>query len=95
MLTFVCATCGTSYPPAESAPERCAICDDERQWVPATGQAWTNPAQLERRHVNAWRLHEPDLFSIHTTPVFAIGQRAFLVRTPAGNILWDCIALID
>ena len=25
----------------------------------------------------------------------AIGQRAILVRTPSGNVLWDCIALID
>ena len=95
MLTFVCSTCGTSYPPSESAPDRCPICDDERQWVPATGQAWTDPAQLERGHVNAWRMHEPGLLSVHTTPAFAIGQRAFLVRTAAGNILWDCIALID
>ncbi len=28
-------------------------------------------------------------------PEFAIGQRALLVRTPAGNVLWDCISLID
>ena len=28
-------------------------------------------------------------------PAFAIGQRALLVTTPNGNILWDCIALIN
>jgi hypothetical protein len=28
-------------------------------------------------------------------PSFAIGQRALLVLTPSGNILWDCIALIN
>ncbi len=28
-------------------------------------------------------------------PAFGIGQRAFLLLTPAGNILWDCIALLD
>ncbi|KAI1492939.1 metallo-beta-lactamase family protein [Biscogniauxia mediterranea] len=33
--------------------------------------------------------------SIHTTPRFAIGQRAILVRTPRGNILWDCLTLLD
>ena len=28
-------------------------------------------------------------------PGFAIGQRALLLRTAAGNILWDCISFID
>src|SRR3982074_3231289 len=28
-------------------------------------------------------------------PAFGIGQRAILARTPAGNVLWDCLALID
>jgi hypothetical protein len=28
-------------------------------------------------------------------PTFAIGQRALLIRTPNGNVLWDCISLID
>jgi hypothetical protein len=26
---------------------------------------------------------------------FAINQRALLLRTPHGNILWDCIANLD
>jgi hypothetical protein len=37
----------------------------------------------------------PDLFAVQTSPSFAIGQRALLVRTPAGNLLWDCVALLD
>ena len=28
-------------------------------------------------------------------PAVAINQRAFLVETPAGNLLWDCVALLD
>lgn len=28
-------------------------------------------------------------------PPFAIGQRALLVQTPSGNVLWDCTALLD
>ena len=35
------------------------------------------------------------MFEIYTQPDFAIAQRALLIRTPAGNFLWDCIALID
>jgi glyoxylase-like metal-dependent hydrolase (beta-lactamase superfamily II) len=47
------------------------------------------------RHRNSWQQFEPDLFGIGTTPDFAIGQRALLLRTPAGNFLWDCISLLD
>ena len=46
-------------------------------------------------HLNAFRQHEPGLIGIGTQPKFAIGQRALLVCTPHGNILWDCISLID
>jgi hypothetical protein len=28
-------------------------------------------------------------------PHFAIGQRALLIRHPRGNVLWDCISLLD
>lgn len=35
------------------------------------------------------------LVGIATEPSFAIGQRALLVRSPEGNLLWDCISLID
>lgn len=87
--------CGTSYPEAAAPPARCAICTDERQYVPAQGQAWTGAAALAGSHANAWRRPELDLYELETQPAFAIGQRAFLIRTPAGNILWDCVALLD
>ena len=38
-----CATCAVEH--AERA-EVCAICADERQWVPATGQAWTTLEEM-------------------------------------------------
>ncbi len=28
-------------------------------------------------------------------PRFAIGQRAVLMRTAHGNVLWDCISMLD
>lgn len=95
MPTFLCSACGTSYPPAESPPPACPICEDERQYVPAGGQAWTTGEKLAASHANAWRRHEPDLYSLHTVPAFAINERAFLLRTPGGNVLWDCIAHLD
>ncbi len=95
MTIHICNECGTSYPDAPFPPPACPICQDERQYVPRTGQAWTTPNRLSASHANTWRQLEPNLFEIHTKPEFAIGQRALLVRTPIGNYLWDCIALID
>ncbi len=95
MPIYLCDACGTSFPESETAPATCPICEDERQYVPASGQSWTTAEQLAANHSNQWRLHEPNLFEIRTQPGFGIGQRAFLIRTPKGNILWDCIALLD
>jgi len=41
------------------------------------------------------REEEPDLLGIGLEPSFAIGQRALLVRTARGNVLWDCVSLLD
>jgi hypothetical protein len=95
MTIHICRTCGTSYPDTPQPPSACPICDDERQFVPRAGQSWTTPQALSAGHVNGWRLVEPDLFEIHTHPQFAIGQRALMLRSPDGNVLWDCIALVD
>jgi hypothetical protein len=95
MPAHVCTTCGTQYPPADAPPDRCVICEEERQYVNPLGQSWTTPEQMRRTHRNAFGQYEPGLIGIGTAPSFAIGQRALLVRLPRGNILWDCISLID
>ncbi|MGE0223097.1 MAG: MBL fold metallo-hydrolase [Acetobacteraceae bacterium] len=95
MPAHICTTCGTQYPNAETPPGACVICRDERQYVNPMGQAWTTMADLRRSHFNTFRRHEPDLMGIGTLPHFAIGQRALLLHTPHGNILWDCISFLD
>lgn len=95
MTVFLCATCGTSFPDAPAPPAACPVCEDERQYVPRDGQAWTTRAAVAARHRNAWARHEPGLFSLQPVPALAINQRAFLVTTPGGNLLWDCVALLD
>jgi len=35
------------------------------------------------------------IWSISTEPKFGIGQRAMLLQTKDGNVLWDLIALLD
>jgi glyoxylase-like metal-dependent hydrolase (beta-lactamase superfamily II) len=92
---FICVTCGTQYPPGDSVPTRCAICDEPRQYVGFDGQRWTTLDELRRTHRTILAEEEPGVLSIRTDPPFAIGQRAFLVTTPGGNVLWDCVALLD
>ena len=75
-------------------PDGCHICLDERQYVPATGQAWTTQAELARDHRLVIEPLEPGVWSIHIEPSFAIGQRAFLIETAEGNLLWDCLSLL-
>ena len=95
MPAFICTACGTQYPPSEAPPDACPICVDERQFVPASGQSWTTLEALRRTHSNKFRRLATGLTTIETTPAFAIAQRAILAQTPAGNVLWDCIALVD
>jgi len=94
-VVFCCCACGTSFADASQSPGSCPICDDDRQFVPASGQAWITLDALAAAHGNTWRQREPGLLTIQTTPQFAIGQRAILLQTETGNILWDCIALLD
>jgi hypothetical protein len=95
MPAFICVTCGTQFSPSSKEPERCPICDEPRQFVPPSGQVWTTHEALARRSMNSFKQHEPGLIGIGTVPAFAIAQRALLVMTDEGNILWDCITLLD
>jgi hypothetical protein len=95
MPAFICTACGTEYPPSAAPPAECPVCEEERQYVPPGGQRWTTLDALKAGHANIFREHEPNVIGIGTAPGFAIGQRAILIRTPAGNVLWDCISLID
>lgn len=100
-VPWLCATCGVEYPPGPQPPSECPICEDERQYVPATGQAWTTPQRLREqgRRVEVTRPGEGSsrvdgLYGLHAADV-GIGQTALLVRTPGGNLLFDVPGLID
>jgi hypothetical protein len=96
MEKWICKTCGTQFLPSEQPPEACPICLDERQYVGYNGQQWTTLTQMQKDGFrNEFREHEPGLIGIGTTPSFAIGERALLVQSAQGNILWDCMSLID
>jgi hypothetical protein len=95
MPGFICTTCGTQYPESDAPPATCTICQEERQYLNPHGQSWTTLTAMRRTHFNCFRQHEPGLIGIGSTPAFAIGQRALLLRTAKGNVLWDCISFID
>jgi hypothetical protein len=91
----VCRTCAVQYPPGP-VPAECIICEDERQWVPADGQRWTTLRELAGEgHKIDVRDLEPGLTGLGVAPHLGIGQRACLLQTPAGNLLWDCFGFID
>jgi hypothetical protein len=92
---FICITCGHQFAESEQPPERCPICEDDRQYVNPRGQSWTTLDHLAREHHNVFRPLEAGLTGIGTEPKFAIGQRALLVQASGGNVLWDCVSLID
>ena len=95
MPEFLCKACGIRYKDSIAPPGNCIICEDERQFVPKSGQQWITPKELASGRFNAFREIAPGLFGISTKPQFAIGQRAFLIVAPEGNVLWDCISLLD
>jgi hypothetical protein len=92
---WICTTCGAQYDPSAKPPERCPICQDERQFVNWEGQQWTTLTELQHSHQNLIKAQGLRITGIGSTPKFAIGQRALLVQTAEGNLLWDCISLID
>lgn len=95
ITNFICRTCGTQFPASLNPPEHCPICEDERQYVGWKGQQWTTLAALRAEYNNVIRPVEAGLTGIGTEPSFAIGQRALLVHSPGGNVLWDCITVLD
>jgi len=96
MEHWICATCGAQYAESEKPPAECPICLDQRQYLGANGQQWTTLASMQREsYRNRISQEEPRLTGIVTEPSFAIGQRALLVQTDQGNVLWDCISYLD
>ncbi len=93
MERYICQTCGTQHAASARPPERCAICEDERQYVGKEGQRWTTHAALLTRHTLRFE-EQGDLLAFGISPDFAISQRSFLLETDAGNILWECQCIV-
>lgn len=91
----ICVTCGTRYSHAKYDAAHCVVCEDDRQYVHPDGQQWTTYDRLLRDHCVAIKRHADTLHELKVTPGFAIAQRAFLIESTEGNVLWDCLPMID
>jgi hypothetical protein len=91
MTIWICSACGVEHPDTENPPALCAICSDERQYVPVTGQDWTTLAELaaEDFEIEHDELEPGLLHRFHRVPRFGIGQHTHLVVTEAGNLIFD------
>ena len=95
MENFICMTCGVEYAESEAAPNKCIICEDERQYVGWQGQRWTTLNEMRGQGYRNEIKEDDGIVGIGTLPTFAIGQRACLVQTDNGNVLYDCITFLD
>lgn len=93
MNSFLCSTCGTQFAPSARQPSSCAVCEDERQYVGWNGQQWTTHEALAA--TQTLRIGEDaGLPALAMAAEFGIPQRALLLVTGAGNLLWECLSLV-
>ncbi|WP_297549989.1 MBL fold metallo-hydrolase [Amycolatopsis sp.] len=90
----MCVACGMQY--SEPRPD-CPVCLDERQYVPAAGQTWTDLTTLRASGTYTGKIAEEGagVVGVGSEPGVSIGQRALLVKAESGNFLWDCAAYLD
>ncbi|MEW1981964.1 hydrolase [Citricoccus sp. NPDC079358] len=94
----LCATCGVEQAgsTADALPAVCAICADDRQWVPADGQRWITVGELRTSGASTEVTElEPNLWAVRVSGGVGIGQHAKILVTGAGNLMVDVPAYID
>lgn len=95
MPNYICVTCGTQFAESPQPPAHCPICEDERQYIGANGQQWTTLDALQTDRTLVIEPLETGLYRLKPEPKIGIGQYAYLVQTPNGNVLWDCVPYLD
>lgn len=94
-MVWLCRTCGVEHAGAP-LPEVCAICADDRQWVPADGQHWATLSELTAAGVRSHTVAlEDGLIGVGAAPAVGIGQLGKLVYGSHGSVLWDPPGFLD
>ena len=95
-MIWICATCAVETADLPRPPDACDICEDERQWVPASGQRWTTLAELRAAGTQIIVEEvETNLWGLRAAPEVGIGQQTMVVRVPEGVLLFDCVGYVD
>lgn len=95
-MIWICATCAVETGDLSEPPAQCAVCEDERQWVPESGQRWTTLAELREAGTRITvDPVEDDLWGLRADPSVGIGQQTMVLRTPDGVLLFDCVGYVD
>lgn len=102
---MICITCGTQFSGNVSTPEICPICIDDRQHVPPCGQKWISRDDLKKNYQVSLQsmpglsggqsAPATSVYRLKVDPHFALNNRAILIKSKSGNILWDCIPVLD
>ncbi|MET0672514.1 MAG: hydrolase [Microbacterium pygmaeum] len=93
MTFWICATCAVEHTERSAV---CAICADERQWVPSDGQRWTTLTEMtDAGYRTSIAELEPDLWAVSSAPGAGIGQQSKLVCTNEGSVLFDPLGFLD
>lgn len=100
-MPWLCRTCGVEH--GEPLPAVCAICADDRQWVPRGGQRWVTLDELAGEGVRgSVTVLEPGLLAVGANPAVGIGQLGKLVCAgegaacaAQGSVLWDPPGFLD
>lgn len=98
MPAWICATCANQAADTAEPDALCRVCADERQYVgrDGGGQRWTTLDALRAEgYQSDIRDVEPGLLGIGVNPQWGIGQRALVVATAAGQVLWDPPGFLD
>jgi hypothetical protein len=94
MSGWLCKACATQYT-GDEPPGACPVCEDPRQYIPHDeGQVFVPWEEYLSSHEPEIR-DDHGILGIGATPSFGIGQRALLVKSSAGNVLWDCVPYLD
>ncbi len=95
-MPYICQLCGAHFPETER-PTVCPICEDVRGlgFTSRGGARITTLEELQRSYSLEIREEEPGLLGMGVKLDFSAGHRALVVQTEAGNVMWDCVALIN
>lgn len=93
---WICPACGANFPPAPAPPDRCPLCEDERQFVPPGGQRWTSRERLADEGASTEvRPIEPGMWGVGASPHVGVGQRGVVIAVDGECVLFDPPPYLD